>query len=462
MPSSKKTLAHSPTEIDSGRDIYTVSRLNQSTKALLEASFPSIWVEGEISNLALPASGHCYFTLKDEQAQIRCALFRGQRRGLACEPANGQQVLVRARVSLYPGRGDYQLIVDTLEAAGEGALRRAFEQLKQKLLSEGLFDVANKRPLPALPRRIGIITSGSGAVLHDILTTLARRFPAIPLVLYPVAVQGGTAAGEIVAALRAASKRGDCDALILARGGGSLEDLWPFNEESVARALHACDIPIVTGIGHETDITIADWVADARAPTPTAAAELLSPDQADYLRRLEQLEQRLRRGLNDRLQQLQQKLDWLSSRLVHPSRALQALLQRAQQLHQRLQLAQGHLLERARARLSQQVTRLASHSPALRLKQLQLRCQHARQRLALAMQHHQHQLEQRFKLAVGQLQTLSPLATLARGYAIIQDATGEKILRDSGQVQPGSRIRARLAKGELFCVVESIKKGSDT
>ncbi len=265
------------------REIYSVSRLAREAKAVLEGGFPMLWIEGEISNFARPSSGHCYFTLKDAYAQVRCALFRGSQRTLACVPKDGMQVVLRARVSFYEGRGEFQLVVEHLEEAGEGVLRRAFEALKNRLALEGMFDVARKKPLPQLPRRIGVITSPRGAVILDIITTLARRFPAIAVLIYPVPVQGDGAAAKIAAALRLAGERRDCDALIIARGGGSLEDLWPFNEEVVARALHECPLPVVSGVGHETDFTIADLVADARAPTPTAAAVMLSPDFREWL-----------------------------------------------------------------------------------------------------------------------------------------------------------------------------------
>ena len=299
------------------RDVYTVSRLNREAKVLLEGSFPPIWIEGEISNLSRPASGHVYFSLKDAQAQVRCAFFRQHRRLLGITLKDGLHILARARVSLYEGRGDYQIIIEYMEDAGEGALRRAFDALKQRLLQEGLFDVAHKKPLPRLPRRLGIITSPSGAVLHDILTTLRRRFPGIAVLVYPVPVQGEGAAEKIADAIRFAGKRGDCDALILARGGGSLEDLWAFNEEIVARAIYTCTIPIVSGVGHETDFTIADMVADARAPTPTAAAEMLSPDQQEWLAQFARFEARLLTGIQGQLRSHQQHLDWLGARPRH-------------------------------------------------------------------------------------------------------------------------------------------------
>lgn len=279
--------------LDFSRDIYSVSRLNREARAVLEGGFPLLWVEGELSNLAQPASGHIYFSLKDPAAQVRCAMFRSKRLLLGFKPANHQQVLVRARVGLYEGRGDFQLIVEHMEPAGEGALRLAFERLKQKLAAEGLFDAATKQPLPAMPRQVGLITSPTGAAVRDLLTVLERRFPALPVLIYPAQVQGQSAAAELVAALDLANERAECDILILARGGGSLEDLQAFNDEALARAVHRSAIPVVTGIGHEIDLSIADLVADQRGATPSAAAELVSPSAQHLAQRLQAIEQRL-------------------------------------------------------------------------------------------------------------------------------------------------------------------------
>jgi len=438
------------------REVYSVSRLNREAKVLLEGSFPLLWVEGELSNLSRPASGHLYFTLKDAQAQVRCALFRGSQRALNVAPKDGMQVLVRARVSLYEGRGDYQLIVDSLEEAGEGALRRAYEALRNRLAQEGLFDSARKKPLPRLAKRIGIITSPSGAVLHDILTTLKRRFPAIPVLLHPVPVQGEGAAEKIAAMIRLAGQRRDCDVLILARGGGSLEDLWAFNEEIVARAIHACPIPIVCGVGHETDITIADFAADARAPTPTAAAEMLSPHQSDWLSAMEQKEQRLVRLLRDRLRTAQQHLDYLSTRLVHPRERLMHLRERLQALNQRLRLAQRHVHERTTHVLLALQARLLRHNPQTQLREQQLRSRHLRTHLDNAMRRVLERARERVARTAQALDTLSPLATLARGYAILENPASGAIVRSASEVGPGDALRARLAQGVLDCRVEKV------
>jgi exodeoxyribonuclease VII large subunit len=436
------------------RDIYTISRLNREVKALLEAGFPSIWVEGEISNLAQPPSGHFYFSLKDAQAQVRCALFRTQVRRRSASPKNGQQVLIRARVSLYEGRGDYQLIVEHLEEAGEGALRLAFEVLKKRLTAEGLFDAAHKQSLPRFPKRIGVITSPSGAVLHDIVRTLRRRFPAIAVLLYPVAVQGEGAADEISRAIELAGIRRDCDAMILARGGGSLEDLWAFNEESVARALHACPIPTVCGVGHETDFTIADWVADVRAPTPTAAAELLSPDRHAWLTECRNRESRLIKQIHDRFRTLSQHLDWLNARIVHPHQRLHMLTWRIRSIDQRLFHIQSSRIQHSLSEFRTFALRLSQYSPLPRLRTMALHSQHLIERLHHIAANRLDATRRQINILKQSLQTLSPEATLARGYAIVQQSTTGNVLRDSTSVKSGERIRARLARGALDCVVE--------
>ncbi len=440
------------------RDIYSVSRLNREVKTLIEGSFPPIWIEGEISNLSRPASGHVYFSLKDTQAQIRCCFFRQQQRLSGIVLKDGQQVLARARISLYEGRGDFQIIIEHLEEAGEGALRRAFDVLKQRLSQEGLFDVAHKKPLPRLPRCIGIITSPSGAVLHDILTTLRRRFPAIRVCVYPVPVQGEGAAEKIATAIYLAAKRGDADALIVARGGGSLEDLWCFNEEIVARAIYVCPIPIVSGVGHETDFTIADMVADARAPTPTAAAEMLSPHQHEWLAQFARMEQRLVSNMRARLLSRSQHLDWLSARLVHPRHRLTLLRQRLDGLKQRLQLAQIAQLHQARALLHKVTARLQQQNPQARMHALTLGQRHLSMRLHMCMRRFLERQDARLRQTMQTLHTLSPLATLERGYAIVQRPATGALVVDASSVKPGERVQTRLARGYLDCLVEKIRE----
>jgi exodeoxyribonuclease VII large subunit len=440
------------------RDVYTVSRLNREAKTILEGSFPPIWIEGEISNLSRPASGHVYFSLKDAQAQVRCAFFRQYQRLLGITLKDGLHALLRARVSLYEGRGDYQIIVEYLEEAGEGALRRAFDALKERLAREGLFDVAHKQPLPRLPGRIGIVTSPSGAVLHDIVTTLRRRFPAIAVLVYPVPVQGEGAAEKIAAAIRLAGERRDCDALILARGGGSLEDLWPFNEETVARAIYACPLPVVSGVGHETDFTIADMVADVRAPTPTAAAEVLSPDQQEWLAQFARLEGRLAALMRGRLRSQSQHLDWLGARVVHPRHRIALLQQQLGALSRRLALAQRARLQRARSQWQATAARLQRHSPLPRLHALALANRHFHARLAAGMKHRLERAGARLRQVMQTLHALSPLATLERGYAIVQRPEAGAVVTDAAAVKAGDRVQARLARGYLDCLVEKTRE----
>lgn len=440
------------------RDIYTVSRLNRETKAVLENAFPLVWVEGEVSNLSRPASGHLYFSLKDSGASVRCALFKGQQRTLKAFPRDGLQVLVRARVTLYEGRGEYQLVVHYLEEAGEGALRRALETLKTKLAAQGLFDPAHKRPLPRLPRRIGVVTSPTGAAIRDILTTLGRRFPAIPVLIYPVPVQGDGAADQIAAALRLASGRRECDVLILARGGGSLEDLWAFNEEVVARAVYDCEIPVVCGVGHEIDFSIADLVADQRAPTPTAAAELLSPDRAAWSRNLAQTAQRLMRLVRTRLADRQQTVDYLSTRLAHPGQRIIHGRRRLDDLRQRLVFARAAHAHRQGQTLAELAGRLKAVSPASRVNNLTLHTGNTTLRLSNAVQLQLERARARLQSAAQRLQDVSPLGTLARGFAIVRMLPGHRVVRNALEAPPGSRVEAMVERGILECVVEKSRE----
>jgi exodeoxyribonuclease VII large subunit len=391
--------AHSPQ-----RDVYTVSRLNAEVRGVLEG-FPALWVEGEVSNLARPASGHLYFSLKDAGAQVRCAMWRNRAIGLRTKLEDGQQVLLRARIGLYEPRGEFQLIVESVEPAGDGLLRQRFEALRAQLAAEGLLDAARKRPLPTRLRRIGVVTSPSGAALHDVLTTLARRCPALSVTLYPTPVQGAQSVDGIVAALGHAGRRGECDVVLLVRGGGSLEDLWSFNDERVARAIVACPVPVVCGVGHEVDVTIADLVADLRAATPTGAAELVSPDGAELLRAAASLRQRLAHALQRELRLLAERVGDRARRLhlQHPGARLAQRGQRLDELELRLTAAARLVLERRRSRLG---------------------------------------------LAVQGLGTLSPLATLARGYAIVTDAQG-RLLRQARDVAIGDEVEARLGRGRL-------------
>lgn len=445
-------------EVTPRRDIYTVARLNREARAILEQGLGTIWLEGEISNLSRPGSGHWYFSLKDVSAQVRCAMFRQRNRLVRFAIQEGTQVLARARVSLYEPRGDFQIIIDHLEEAGEGLLQRRFEQLKRELAAQGLFDPAHKRPLPRLPRRIGVITSPTGAALRDILHILARRFPAIPVLIYPVAVQGAAAVPDIVKALELADQRSECDVLILARGGGSIEDLWAFNEAPVAHAVWNCRIPLICGVGHETDVTIADYVADERAPTPSGAAERVVPDRREWLRGLSTSHDRLLRGVRRRLLDLARSLELQQAHLArnHPGARLREYAQRLDELETRLALAVHRHLTKTDARLQSAYSLLLRASPVLRVAALRLRLDSASRALGRAAQRAVSEARRHFEVTLSTLNAVSPLATLERGYAIATDARG-RLLRDSQQASTGQTVRVRLARGSLTATVTGIQ-----
>ncbi|WP_120993876.1 exodeoxyribonuclease VII large subunit [Stutzerimonas urumqiensis] len=434
------------------REVLTVSQLNGRARMLLEDVFAQVWVEGELSNLARPASGHVYFTLKDGNAQVRCALFRQNAQRVRQALRDGLAVRVRGKVSLFEGRGDYQLILDNVEPAGDGALRLAFEALKEKLAAEGLFATERKRALPAHPRRIGIISSPTGAVIRDIISVFRRRAPHVELSLIPTAVQGREATRQIVRALALADAQG-FDALILARGGGSLEDLWCFNEEAVARAVAGCRTPLVSAVGHETDVSIADFVADVRAPTPSAAAELLAPHAGDLEQRLEMLRRRLLHCTRERLRRDGLRLDGLARRLRHPGERLQQQAQRIDDLEQRLLRALDRHLCAGHERLARLETRLAAQHPGRSLNLLRQRLATLDARLPRAMQANLRQQRQRLQSLGQTLNIVSPLATLGRGYSILLDERGHAIRR-AEQTQPGQRLEARLGDGRLHVRVE--------
>lgn len=439
-------------------DILSVSRLNATVRLILEEGLPDpVWVEGEISNLSRPSSGHWYFSLKDAMAQVRCAMFRQANAKLRFTLEQGARVIVRARVSVYEARGDYQLIADYMEPAGDGELQRAFEALKQKLFAEGLFDEARKKPLPKFAGCIGIVTSPTGAAIRDILSVVRRRFPALPVIVYPVAVQGENAAPQIEKALQTAARRDECDVLIVARGGGSLEDLWAFNEERVARAIAACPIPIVSGVGHEIDFTIADFVADYRAPTPTAAAELLTPDQQQLIESLRATQSRLANLMGKTLVNRRQKLMWLEKRLEqqHPAQRLNQRRQRLDEMELRLVRAQRALLRHRQASSENLLMQLYRHSPRQTVQRYSDRHTQLSQRLTLAMQNNLDRLRQRLASTSRALDTVSPLATLSRGYAIVSRADNGHIVTNANTVDHGTRIVARLHEGSLLCTVDS-------
>ena len=441
----------------------TVSQLNRQVKSLLESHFGFIWVEGEISNFACPSSGHWYFSLKDGDAQVRCAMFRGRNQRVRQRPGNGDAVRIRARVSLYEGRGEFQLIVEHLEPAGAGALQAAFDKLKAKLLAEGLFDSERKHPLPLQVSHLGIVTSPTGAAIHDILTVLKRRCPGIRVSVLPVAVQGQNAAPEIAATIERANRwqregAVSFDALIVGRGGGSLEDLWAFNEEIVARAIAASELPVVSAVGHEIDFSIADMVADHRAATPSAAAELLSPDQQEWQAQLAaqaQLLQRLvRRQLADRALQLTH----LRQRLKHPGATLREKAQRLDELEQRLKRAgQQRMIERSNA-LALLRQRLMAQHPGHVLTGIERDSEQLQARLVRAMQQKLQSSKEGVQHMAQVLDSLSPLRTLDRGYAIVTDASGE-VVRSTRDVNSGDRVAARLAEGSLQLLVEEVREG---
>jgi exodeoxyribonuclease VII large subunit len=432
------------------REVYTPSSLTRFVRDLLEDALPLIWVEGEISNFSKPASGHLYFTLKDGGAQVRCAMFKPRSTWLRFKPADGMHVLARVRVSLYEARGEFQLIVDSLEQAGEGALQRAFEQLKARLAAEGLFDAHLKRALPRFPRRIGVITSPSGAAIRDVLSVLQRRYPLAEIEILPVPVQGREAPPAIVAALRAASEGKRHDVLLLTRGGGSLEDLWAFNDEAVARAIRASSVAVVSAVGHEIDFTIADFAADLRAPTPSAAAELLVPDALDLLRILARDRQRLAQRMQRSLESRTQRLDHLLARLnaQRPQARLARADERLQMLRQRLQRYLGDKRERDSSRLANARSRLLAQHPLALLGRAGERAETARERLRRSLHVDIERRSARLGELARTLHAVSPLATLDRGYAILLAADG-RVVRSVTQAPPGAALRARVADGVL-------------
>ncbi|MDH3978885.1 MAG: exodeoxyribonuclease VII large subunit [Gammaproteobacteria bacterium] len=441
------------------REVFSVSRLNQTARTLLEQGLARVWIEGELSNIARPSSGHLYFTLKDSQAQVRGAMFRSRNQLLRFRPEEGMQVLVRAKVSLYEARGDYQLIAESMQEAGDGVLQRAFDALKEKLEAEGLFDAAGKKTLPALPTRIGVITSPTGAAIRDVLSVLRRRFPAIPVLIYPVPVQGKDAGNEIAAMLHTAANRNECDVLIVTRGGGSLEDLWAFNEETVARALHACHIPVVSAVGHEVDFTIADFVADQRAPTPSAAAELLSPDQGEWLQQVTGLAQRITRHMQQRAVDARQRMTWLEQRLKlrHPGQHLRQQAQRLDELEGRMRLATRSYFNNLRASLQVALAALKQQTPTHRIHRTELQRHALEQRLHTAIHTLLQTRQRQLAVACRSLDTISPLATLQRGYAIVSRPGQRKILRTAADIKPGEQVETRLADGKLLCTVDEVK-----
>ncbi|MFL2530270.1 MAG: exodeoxyribonuclease VII large subunit [Porticoccaceae bacterium] len=439
-------------EQNAERQIFSISELNRRVRQLLEINIPMLWVEGEISNFACPASGHWYLSLKDKSAQVRCAMFRNANQRVKFKPRNGMQVLVRCKPGLYEDRGDYQLIIEHMEEAGFGALQRQFEQLKAKLSAEGLFDADNKRPIPTSISHIGVITSTTGAAVKDILSVLKRRFPAIKVSLFPTAVQGEEAPAQIVSALADANSHHGLDALIISRGGGSLEDLWAFNSEQVARAIAKSVLPIISAVGHEIDFTIADFVADLRAPTPSAAAEIISPDSQQIQTQLNRLQQSLTESLQRNLFGFKQQLNHLQKRLQHPGSRLQQQAQHLDHLDIRLRRAISTKLDGYRAKGNQLSDQLYRQNPQHQLEEKQLKLSVVVKQLVRAISQKQERLELKLAQSMHLLDTVSPLKTLGRGYAVIRDQQGE-VISSVNAVATGDCLKGQLADGELLLEV---------
>jgi exodeoxyribonuclease VII large subunit len=438
-----------------GKFVYTVKQLNREVRNLLEASYRSIWVEGEISGLATPGSGHIYFSLKDENSIIRCAFFRNRRNRNSPVPTEGMQVLLSGQISYYEPRGDLQFIVSYMEEAGEGALRRAFELLKQKLGAEGLFEQEHKAKIPVYPGKIGIITSASGAALQDILVTLNRRYPVADVILYPTLVQGASAPQNIVEAIELADKRRETDVIILARGGGSLEDLQAFNDEMVARKVHQCTIPVVCGVGHEVDFTICDFVSDQRAPTPTAAAEMVTPDILEIVQSFSISREKLIAGISKFIREFQQSVDFLTSRLTHPERKLAQYRSDSQHLEKRLVTYNQINTARLNNSLQKLSGLLFAHSPAARIKLMEQNHRTLQRDLNNQMGFFlgtwQHALSQ----CRAKIELLSPAHTVDRGYAIVQNRDQE-VITGPDQTKPGESLQIRVSRGRLDVVVDEV------
>lgn len=440
------------------RNIYTVTELNSRAQAVLETGFPAmLWVRGEVSNLSRPlSSGHIYFSLKDPKSQVSCAMFRSRRERLRFNVENGVEVLAQANVNLYAPQGKYQLVVEQMELAGAGALQQAFEALKQRLLKEGLFEDGRKRPLPAYPKTIGVVTSPTGAAIRDILQVLKRRYPAAGVIIYPAPVQGEGAAARIAEAIETANRRGECEALLIGRGGGSLEDLWAFNEEVVARAIYASAIPVVSGVGHEIDHTIADFVADKRASTPSAAAELLSPDSAELQARLAQQGAKLHRRMAGLLETRTRHVEQLSKRLPRPVSLLQNLAQRVDGLNIRLQHRMVSRIAHWREHLNRAGGAARAQNPQHRLRARREQCAYLEQRLRACVRRKLDGLKEQSHFLSRALEAASPLSILQRGYAIVADEGGN-IVRKAEQLREDSVTTTRFSQGSVVSTVKQVR-----
>ncbi|TKV05193.1 exodeoxyribonuclease VII large subunit [Citrobacter sp. wls619] len=443
--------------------IFTVSRLNQTVRLLLEQEMGHVWISGEISNFTQPSSGHWYFTLKDDTAQVRCAMFRNSNRRVTFRPQHGQQVLVRANITLYEPRGDYQIIVESMQPAGEGLLQQKYEQLKAKLQAEGLFDQQYKQPLPSPAHCVGVITSKTGAALHDILHVLKRRDPSLPVIIYPTAVQGDDAPAQIVRAIELANARQECDVLIVGRGGGSLEDLWSFNDERVARAIFNSAIPVVSAVGHETDVTIADFVGDLRAPTPSAAAEIVSRNQLELLRQIQHGQQRLEMAMDYYIANRSRRFTQMFHRLQqqHPQLRLARQQTVLERLRQRMNVALENKIKQANQRQQRVSQRLNQQTPQPRIYRAQTRIQQLEYRLAENIRARLSEQRERFGNVVTHLEAVSPLSTLARGYSVTT-ATDGKVLKQTKQVKAGDVLTTRLSDGWVESEVKGVTAAKKT
>ena len=444
--------------MQNNRTILKVSELNAEVGLLLKQGFPLLWIEGEISNFSRPASGHMYFSLKDNKAQIRCAMFRNKNIRLDLKPENGMKILLRGRIGLYEPRGEFQLIADHIEEAGSGLLQQQFEALKAKLAAKGWFDNDLKKPLAKFPQQIGIISSPTGAALRDILNVLKRRCPQIPVLIYPTTVQGDKAALQLESAVRQANIRKDCDVLLLTRGGGSIEDLAAFNDENLARALYESDIPIITGIGHEIDFTIADFIADIRAPTPSAAAELVAPDNQQLTSTVKQLQQQLYKAITLTLKQKTESSQWLAKRLEQkqPSYLLQQQSQRLDELDSRLQQRIRHLLDKKHASIQSLKKQLNARSPIYTLKNKQQKLKQQTTLLQKAIQKNITTKKSNLALQLAKLDAISPLKTLERGYAIVRDENKTQVIKSVAQINTGETINIKITDGNIISKVISL------
>lgn len=436
--------------------IYTVSSLNAQVRLILENEMGIVWLVGELSNFSMPVSGHWYFTLKDSRAQVKCAMFKGNNRHVTFKPGNGNQVLVKARLSIYEPRGDYQLIIESMQPEGDGRLQQQFEQLKMSLAAEGLFAQSLKKPLPQQPQRVGVITSKTGAALHDILHVLKRRDPSLAVVIYPTMVQGDGAAISIAQAIGRANSRQECDILIVGRGGGSLEDLWAFNEEIVARTIAASQIPIVSAVGHEVDVTIADFVADMRAPTPSAAAELISRDSSAQTDKIAQKQQQLRHTIQFYVADKKQHVNQLKHRLdrQHPQLRLNQQQQHLDEISRRLQQIMLKKIQIQQQRITQNQYKLSLYSPQQQLQHHTTTLVNTKRRLLDAMDRQLLNANHKLVLAAEKLDTVSPLATLSRGYSITRDDKGE-LIRRCDQVKAGDQLITTVTDGKIHTTVNS-------